>query len=317
MTAAAAPDPAIRRLSWATLLFTVAVILGGAVVRATESGAGCGDSWPRCDGHIVPFSAEGATLVEFTHRAMTAILGIALLALVVLVRRRIAKGEPVRRALAWSLGFFLGEVVIGAVLVLFGWVEDDSSVGRVVAVSLHLVNTFFLLGALTLTAHYARGGAQVSFDRSRRRDQLVLAGAVVILIVGASGALNALSDTLFPADTILQGIRDEFGATAPFLLRVRTIHPVIAIIGGGVIFMLARSPWLAGGGPATRLSAAVQVLIGVQFLSGFLNIVLLTPVETQVLHLLLADALWILWVLLGAALLGADQTARDPVGERA
>lgn len=290
-----AADPAVRRLSWTTLGFTVAVILGGAVVRATDSGAGCGDSWPRCEGHIIPVSASGATLVEFTHRAMTFILGVLLIAMAVAVFRRHARGEPVRRALGWSLGFFFGEVLIGAALVLFGWVEDDASIGRVIAVSVHLVNTFLLLGALTLTAHLASGGGTPDLDADRRRTRTVLAGVAVLLIVGASGALNALADTLGEG-------------SAPWLLyELRVLHPVIAIVGGGGLFMLTQSVALSGegvpGGSVGRLRRGVQVIIAAQFAAGFLNIALLTPVETQVLHLLLADILWILWLLMGAAAL--------------
>ena len=109
------------------------VILGGSVVRATESGAGCGDQWPRCEGHIIPWSAEGATAIEFAHRAMTGILGLLIVGLVVTVARRTARRAPIRGALAWAGGFFLAEVAIGALLVMFGWVEDDASIGRVVA----------------------------------------------------------------------------------------------------------------------------------------------------------------------------------------
>lgn len=311
------PDRLVSRLAWASLFFTVAVILGGAVVRATDSGAGCGESWPRCEGHLLHFSAQGATLIEFTHRAMTGTLGIVLAALVVLVLRRYPRGHIVRRSYAWALGFFFGEVIIGAVLVLFGWVEDDASIGRVIAVSVHLVNTFLLLGALALTAHFASGRAPIRFDRSRRRDQAILAGVVTLLVIGASGALNALSDTLFPADTVLEGVRAEFGATAPFLLRIRTVHPLIAIAGGGIIFMLARSPLLDATGRAARFAGWAQALVGVQFVMGLINIALLTPVETQVLHLLLADALWLVWVLLGAELLGVRDRVREPVGDAA
>lgn len=311
-----APDQTVRRLAWASLFFTVAVILGGSVVRATDSGAGCGESWPRCEGHLLHFSAEGATLVEFTHRAMTASLGVALALLVVLILRRYPKGHSVRRTFGWALGFFFGEVIIGAVLVVFGWVED-ASVGRVIAVSVHLVNTFLLLGALALTAHFASGGGPIEFDRTRRRDQAVVAGVVTLLVIGASGALNALGDTLFPADTVLEGIRAEFGATAPFLLRLRTVHPLVAIVGGGIIFMLARSPVLEASGRAARLALWAQALVGVQFVMGLVNIALLTPVETQVLHLALADALWLVWVLFGAEMLRVRQQAREPVGDPA
>lgn len=305
----ASSSPIIPRLAWASLAFTVAVILGGAVVRATDSGAGCGESWPRCDGQIIPISPQGATLIEFTHRMMTAALAVALVALVIAVRRRHPAGHPVRRALRWTLAFFIGEVIIGAVLVLFGWVEDDESVGRIVAVSLHLVNTFLLLGAMALTAHLASGRPSIRFDWSRRRDRLLVAGVVTLLIVGATGALNALADTLYPAGSVIEGIRDEFGATAPFLLRIRTVHPLVAIAGGGVLFMLVRAPSLAGTGRVARYGLAVQVLLGAQVVIGLVNIALLTPVETQVVHLLAADALWIAWILLAAETLGSRSAA--------
>ena len=282
-------DSAVRRLSWATLGFTVVVILGGAVVRATDSGAGCGESWPRCDGHILPFTATGATFIELTHRLMSGMLGIALVALIVLVYRRHAKGEPVRRALNWSAGLFVVEALIGAALVLFGWVEDDASYGRVAAVAIHLVNTFLLLGALTLTAYFAGGGRPLDLRRDPTRTRLSLTGAAVMLVIGASGALNALADTL--------------GDAAPHLLDLRIAHPMMAIAGGGLIFIFTQTSAFAGGGTIGRLRGWVQAVIGLQFASGFLNIALLTPVETQVLHLLLADILWVLWIRLGAEVL--------------
>ncbi len=298
------PSRAVPRLAWASLAFTVAVILGGAVVRATDSGAGCGESWPRCDGQLIPVSPQGATVIEFTHRMMTAALGFALIALVVLVLRHYPRGHRVRRALAWTIGFFVGEVIIGALLVVFGWVEDDASIGRVIAVTVHLVNTFLLLGAMTLTAHLASGRPPVEPDWRRTRDRLLLVGVITLLVVGASGALNALSDTLFPADSLLDGIRAEFGPTAPFLLRLRTVHPLIAVAGSGVIFMLTRAPSLGGSPRVNRLSVSIQALLGAQVVIGLLNVALLTPVETQVVHLLAADVLWILWVLLAAEVIG-------------
>ena len=332
----ATPDTLTRRLAWATLGFTVAVILGGAVVRATDSGAGCGESWPRCDGHLIPVSPGGATIIEFSHRLMSAALGVALISLgIAIVRRhlrinsttgfaetvrttasmavlpsRYASKSSLERAFGWAVVFFFGEVIIGAVLVLFGWVGEDASVGRVVAVSLHLVNTFLLLGALTLVVYFA-GNRDRLLEHNTTVRRVVLAGIVVMLVVGASGALNALSDTLFPADSLLEGIRYEFGATAPLLVQLRILHPVIAIVGGGTIFLLAQSPALAAE-RTVRLRRTVMAIIGVQIVVGLVNVALLTPLETQVLHLLLADTLWIAWVWLGATALdvSVSETAR-------
>lgn len=302
MTTSVTRDPRYRRLAWAVLWFTVAVILGGAVVRATGSGAGCGESWPRCDGQIIPLSLTAERLVEFTHRMMTFGLAILLGALAIWTVRGTRPGEPVRAALAWSAVFFLGEVLIGAALVLFGWVDDDASVGRLVVVPLHLVNTLFLIGSLAVTAHLASGGRRLRVDLSRSQDRLLLAGGVIMVVIAASGALNALADTLFPAESVLEGLRAEFGATAPFLVRLRTLHPLIAIAGGIAVILIVRHPVLADPG-AARLRAVIVAIVGVQFLIGLINVILLTPLETQVIHLLVADVLWISFVLLGARLM--------------
>ena len=291
-------DTVVRRLATAVLVFTVLVILGGSVVRATESGAGCGDQWPRCEGHIIPWSAEGATTIEFAHRASTAILGILLVALVVTVARRTERGAPIRRALAWVGAFFVAEVAIGAVLVLFGWVDQDASIGRVVAMTVHLANTFLLLAALTLVVWLARGGAPPRVDLGRTADRLLLAGAVVLLVVAASGALNALADTLFPAD--------ESSGSGHFLADLRVLHPMIAIVGGAAVVLLSRARALAGAA-AEPWRRAIAVIVAIQFAMGVVNIALLTPVETQVLHLLLADTLWIVWIVFGASVLAAEQ----------
>ncbi|MBA2336444.1 MAG: COX15/CtaA family protein [Acidimicrobiia bacterium] len=289
-----AADPVVRRLASAVLVFTVAVILGGSVVRATESGAGCGDQWPRCEGHIIPWSADGSTAIEFTHRAMTAMLGVLMIALVVTVVRRTAAAAPIRHALGYAAAFFVAEVAIGALLVVFGWVEDDASLGRVIALTVHLINTFMLLGALTMVVWLARGGHPPQLDTTRLAHRLVLAGALVLLVVSASGALNALADTLYPVNLVTTGD----GSPTHFLARLRVLHPLVAVAGGTAVFVLA-------GRLATNSTAGITrglraVVLG-QFAMGVINITLLTPVETQVLHLLLADVLWILWVLLAAA----------------
>lgn len=300
------PDVLVVRLAWAVLVGTVLVILGGAVVRATESGAGCGDSWPRCDGHIFPALSDDATLIEFLHRATTGVLGVLGILLLVAVWRRHTLKSSLGRAVLWAAGLFVAEVLIGAALVRFGWVERDASVGRVVAVTVHLVNTFLLLGALTLVVHIASGRRPPRLLPERRTaNRAVLGGTLALLIVSATGALNALADTLFPA----RGAAAVTGVEH-FLIDIRAIHPATAVVGGILVFVLARHPSLGEGTDVRRLGFAVQGIIVLQALAGVVNIALLTPVETQVLHLLIADVLWITWVLLGArALAPEDRTA--------
>lgn len=287
-------------LGWGVLWFTVAVILGGSVVRATGSGSGCGESWPRCEGSIFPLDGTVETGIEFTHRAMTTVLTVLLLLLVWRALRVTAPGHPLRRALGWATVFFAGEVVIGAMLVVFGWVDADASIGRVVMVPVHLVNTFLLLGALTVTAHLGSGGSPPRWGDSATRDRLVLAGLVALIVVAASGALNALADTLFPADTLIEGVRREFGRAAPFLVRLRLVHPVVAIGAGLAVIFVVRHPDFDPGRRATGPARVVTIVVAAQFLVGLMNVAMATPVEIQIVHLLAADVLWI-WFVLGSA----------------
>ena len=70
---------ALSRFAWGVLAYNIAVIVWGAAVRATGSGAGCGDHWPLCNGSVIQHYPTAATLIEFAHRASS---GVALLAVV-------------------------------------------------------------------------------------------------------------------------------------------------------------------------------------------------------------------------------------------
>jgi len=289
--------PKLGKWSWALLWLTVGVIVGGALVRATGSGDGCGESWPRCEGSLFPLGGGTEISIEFAHRLATVLLAIALVTLLMVARRSGVVGKRVQRGLKWAGVFFMGEVIIGAVLVLAGWVDQDASIGRTVVVPLHLVNTFLLLGAIVVVVHVANGGAWPRLDLKRRSHQLGLVSLGAILLVGATGGLNALADSLFPADSLLEGIRAEFGSAAPFLVRVRTIHPVVAVAGGLTVLMLLRSPSFDGSRRVGPLADMAALLVGVEVAIGILNVALLTPVEVQLVHLLVADMLWIVTAL--------------------
>jgi len=169
--------------AWSVLIYNLAVILWGALVRATGSGAGCGGHWPLCNGDVLPASPQVATIIEFTHRAMS---GVALVTAAILAAwgwKAFPPRHPARRWAAWSLVFMLTEALIGAALVLLGHVAKDESVGRVYSLSLHLINTFLLLASLALTAWWSTRAPedQPRTTTHRGRGQLVL--GIVALVV--------------------------------------------------------------------------------------------------------------------------------------
>ncbi|MGH9340259.1 MAG: COX15/CtaA family protein [Acidobacteriota bacterium] len=295
--------------AWLVLAFTLLVILWGAYVRATGSGAGCGSHWPLCNGEVIPRAAELATFIEFTHRATS---GLALLLVLGLLSafRLFPRGSPVRTGAVFSVVLIFIEALIGAGLVLFELVAQNASIARAVSIAAHLVNTFLLLAALTLTAWWASGKSGLSLRRQGLISWILGLAFVALLALGATGAVSALGDTLFPARSLAEGVQQDFSPTAHFLIRLRVIHPTLAIIIGGYLLFAAWFVYTLRRRPETRIfSHLVALLVVIQIIVGSINIALLAPVWIQLLHLLLADLLWISVVLLAAAALAKQVRA--------
>jgi heme A synthase len=294
----------LRKFAWFVLFYNVGVILFGSVVRATGSGAGCGSDWPACRGGIVPLSGTVETAVEFTHRATSGIALILVFTLLVWVLRTRPGGDIVRVAAIVATVFVINEALVGAMLVLLGWVEDDQSMGRAVSIAVHLVNTFFLLGALTLTAWWLGEGSRPTRPFPTRERRLFGLAAAGLLLVGAAGAITALGDTLFPAESLFEGIRDDF--TGAFLVRLRWVHPIVAIATG--VFLAWIAPrYNEFGGRTQQFGIAIVWLVVGQLLLGLINVLLLAPVWMQVVHLLVADAMLIVFVLFAVEAIAAVQ----------
>lgn len=302
-------------VAWATLGFNVLVILWGTVVRATGSGDGCGASWPKCGQQFIPPNPTVETLIEFSHRASSFLAGVGVAIVFFLALWAWPKRHLVRKAATISGVFLVIEALLGASLVLFGWVDDDISAARMIVVPLHLANTFLLLGSLTVTAWWGSGFALPRREGKERSIMWLWIGAAVLVILGATGALNALADTIFPADSVADGIADEFGPTAPLLLRLRIVHPIVAIAGGLLVGWIAADTARRGSQRTKRFATAVSIIVLSQFFVGIANVLFLTPLSVQVIHLMVADLLWISFVLFGVSWLGDPirVDASDPV----
>jgi cytochrome c oxidase assembly protein subunit 15 len=247
-----------------------------------------------CNGEVIPQSPGVKTLIELTHRITSGLALIVVLVLCWWAYRAFARGDRVRRFAVLSAVFILIEALLGAGLVLLEYVDQNKSVGRAFYLSAHLINTQILLGTLALTAWYSQRRRAAALDRG------LLGGAlVVMLIVGVSGAIAALGDTLFPATSLSEGIRQEMSETAHFLLRLRILHPALALfsaiyvaIAGLKVIKERLSP------AAVTIAWWTWGLVFLQLLVGMINVALLAPVWLQIVHLLIADLLWIALVLL-------------------
>lgn len=305
---------AFTRFAWAVLGYDLAVVAWGAFVRATGSGAGCGKHWPTCNGEIVPRSPRLETVVEFTHRATSGIALVLAVALAAWAFRAFPRGHAARRAAAASLAFMIAEALVGAGLVLYGWVANDPSAARGWAMAIHLSNTFLLLASAALTADWSRnpGGLSPSGGRAAGGNLRALLAIALsaILVAGVSGAIAALGDTLYPAASFAAGMRAELGGGGSVLLRLRILHPFAAIAAAAAVVVTARAALLASPGPRVRRAAlAAFVLVGAQLAAGAANVLLLAPVPLQIVHLLLADLTWLALVLLASAALAPREEA--------
>lgn len=296
--------------AWAVLAFNLLVVLWGAYVRASGSGAGCGSHWPLCNGEILPRSSTVETLIELTHRTTSGLALLLVSGLLVWAFRAYPSKHPVRMGAVLSILFILTEALIGAGLVLFGFVADNDSIGRAVYLSVHLINTFLLLAALALTAWWASGGGAVKLRRQGVTLLVLCLSLAGALILGISGAVTALGDTLFPATTLAGGLRADFSETAHILLRLRILHPTIAILASALLIFAA---WFAAtkrpGRSTKRLAWTLVLLVLIELCAGVVNLFLLAPIPMQIVHLLLADLVWTSLVLLSAAALSESETS--------
>jgi len=298
------PVSAFSRYAWLVLGYNLLVILWGAFVRATGSGAGCGKHWPLCNGEVVPVSPAMETLIELAHRITSGLAGVLVMGLFFWAFRAYAKGSLVRLGATLSLVFVITEGLLGAALVLFEWVGEDASLGRVISIALHLNNTFILVAMLTLTAWWASGGRAFRFKGHGRSGWLAALGLIALLVVSTAGAITALGDTLFKVDTLAEGLQRDFSSAAHFLERLRIWHPVLALVSW--VFLFTSTRYLSSLRPTPvihRLQIALMGLLFSQVLLGLVNVYLLAPVWLQLLHLLVADLIWIIMVLFTAALL--------------
>lgn len=283
---------ALSRFSFFLSLYALFVIVWGAWVRISKSGDGCGEHWPLCHGEWVPVAASLPTWIEFFHRVTSGLFGLLVLTLLIWAWRRLPKGHPGRVSVVVASVFTISEALLGAKLVLSGLVGADDSVARAWVMALHLVNSLFLTASLALTWAFTQGWR---FERRRPSSQAVLGCSLIVLgylLLGATGAIAALSKTLFPIETLGQGLMEHFQKDSHVLVRLRIWHPLVStILGGGMIFGL----WVLQREAAGELKRALHrslVLIVLALVVGYLTLFLLSPLLLKLVHLLLAHLVW-------------------------
>jgi len=289
--------------AWFVVVYNIAVIIWGAYVRATGSGAGCGSHWPLCNGAFFPATAQKQTAIEFTHRATSAVsLGLVAI-LVIWCWRRSETGDWPRYSATAAAALLFNEALLGALLVLLDRTEElDRSAAHAVFLCLHFGNTLLLLAALALTAKWLSKPGRHFAVLAKPYERIAIGlGLVSVVTIGTTGSLASLGDTIFPSDSLRHALTQDFSANSHVLLRLRLLHPVAAVIGSMYVFWLLwshwrkqdHSPWIF----ILGLTLMTQIAIGA------MNVMLLAPICLQMTHLLVAEMFWIFLVLASIDLL--------------
>ncbi len=311
------------QIAWLTLVVNVIVILQGAVVRATGSGAGCGRHWPTCNGEVVPMAHSVESAIEFSHRLLSlGALICGLIMLIVAIRSRKEKSGFFVFATT-SFIFLIIEALIGAGTVLFGLTGDNISTARGLLVSFHLVNSLLLVGALALAVLY-------SGRKNSTHEQPILSlwplqiakqpllstvlglGLLGMLFLMFSGGIAAMGNTMFPSESLREGLAADFNPESHPLIRLRILHPLIAIFVGIYLFISLGLTWMMK--PVEDAKRVAQTLLGVyifQLLIGTLNLALLAPIVLQLLHLGMAVVAFGLLSVLVAFTLGGEASTKE------
>lgn len=259
-----------QKLLLAFWIYTLIVIFWGAWVRISHSGDGCGDHWPLCQAEIIPDLTQKKTFIEYFHRLMTGAYGI--IVLFIFFKLKNHARELVRKLNFWLLVLMITEALIGALLVKLSLVTVNDSYMRLLFMILHQLNSFMLTGVTYLL--FKAINPDFNFKPSKK--------LLLFLVVSVTGAIAALSVTLFPSISLFQGIMDDFSHDSHIFIKLRIVHPFLAstIMSGFMIWLFMKN----------QSRFALEILFAMFI--GVITLVTLSPVGLKIAHLGIAHVLW-------------------------
>jgi len=277
------------KTSWKVLLiYTFFVILWGAFVRASGSGDGCGAHWPTCHGDVLINSSYGInTLIEYFHRGTSGLYGVFVLVLSLLTVFNKKFDKQAKTFALGVLAFTILESLIGAKLVLSELVGQNTSLARAVVIMIHLTNTLILVACNV--------GVIVSLDPYKisplpwNKIKKLTPFFILFFLTGASGALAALGDTLYPSESLLEGFSMDIDPSSPLIIKLRSFHPLFAFVLTLLVILKVSLDRNAG---VWLLSVSLLALV-----LGIINLIFLAPIWMQILHLFTALVYWVVFLI--------------------
>ncbi len=283
-----------HKFCWLLVVYTVLVIIWGAWVRISHSGDGCGNHWPLCDGSYIPTAPSQKTLIEYFHRLSSGIYGIFVLALTIIAFRVFPKKSAARQVAVATFILMIIEALLGAALVLKGLVGENATIFRLSVMTLHQMNSLLLTGStviLALVTQPARNPLtlQVSWQG------LLAQGSnwIIFMLIPATGAWAALANTLFPSQTLQEGLQKDLASDSPWILKLRIVHPILALVIGLSLILKFYKKSEQTEGDLSKANLQVASAMSIAVIFGILTLLLLSPVWMKLVHLTIAQLVWI------------------------
>lgn len=280
----------LARLALVTALFTVLLIVIGAIVRVTDSGLGCGSSWPLCDGKIIPPLDNLTAWIEWSHRLFAMLIGVLGLATLVAAWRskrenRFAFIAVVIAALLYTVQSMLGRQVVVHEL-------------RPVLVALHLGTAMLLLAALlaAVVAATYRPEKRIQTDSVTLLTYITTVLSLVIILTGAlvrgSGATLACTD--WP---LCNGAVIPVGQGQAAMIHMTHRFAVVAL-GISLLLLVWQALQAGRSGQIRRVAVLAVIVYLAQAAVGALFVLTQAGRVWGAAHVGLAAATWALLVML-------------------
>jgi heme A synthase len=296
-----------RRLAYLALFLAYAQIVFGAVVRITDSGMGCGDHWPKCNGEWFPSLNNTELVIEITHRWIAAALLVATLALVATAylhrhQPRVGGRGGVLRSASLAAGLWLAPAILGAITV---WLELPPLV-----VVVHLALAMALLAVLAVTVLRAGGFGAYAMEHQDvpgRAARAAFAAAAIAFVVVILGGFTANIPGAAPACQgfpLCNGSVIASGSTQ----TIHWVHRVFAFLLTFHALGMTIAAWKRGPGIMRRATTVLFGVIGLQIVIAAVLVTTHLPPVLQSLHQAVGTLVWL------SAVVGAGLGRRGAQG---
>jgi cytochrome c oxidase assembly protein subunit 15 len=234
------------------------------------------------------------TLTEYLHRLTSGFYGIFVLSLWLWNFKLFPKKTAARQASTAVLVLMILEALLGAALVLKGLVGENATIFRLVVMTCHQMNSLLLTGSTVVLALVSRPQLEPETLHIQWRNLFSNAKFwMTFMVIPATGAWAALANTLFPSQNLQEGILKDLTPDVPWILRLRIVHPVLALtIGFYLVFRFYKKSFDSEG-DVSNANLILAGVLSVALIFGMLTLLALSPVWMKLVHLTLAQVVWI------------------------